>query len=269
MSDQVTASTAAGALEYLIPVQYDPAAQTLNILHPSLSLSPGDRVIWVFQGMPSGWSPWIQFKADPATGPRSFLGPFEALTQIEGGFWGTAVATVTPGSSTYRACIQKGVGIDWQTTTALLCSAQATLEIVQERVPEPAVFFVASTAQEVAAGVGELAVTPPLHTMEAGQGILWDFQDAISSLGDPEHWRPRINFGLYEGDGSVPNQLLGPFTCLTYEAGKVTGLGNSGVAGKYHFEVSLISVSTGEVAWLSSGDPVIDNRGTVIDPVSG
>lgn len=269
MSDQATAPATSGALEYLIPVQYDALAQTLTILHPSLAISPGDRVIWVFQGIPSGWSPWIQFKADPVSGPRSFLGPFEALTQIEGGFWGTAVTSVTSGAYTYRACVQKGVGFDWQATTALLCSAQATLEIVQERASEPASFFVASTAQEVAGGVGELVVTPPLRSMESGQAVIWDFQEAIRSLGDPSHWRPRINFGLYEGEGSVPNQLLGPFTCLTYEAGKVTGLGNSGVAGKYHFEVSLIAVSTGEVAWLSSGDPVIDNRGTVIDPVSG
>jgi hypothetical protein len=54
-----------------------------------------------------------------------------------------------------------------------------------------------------------------------------------------------------------------------YTAGRVTGLGNSGVTGHYHFAVSVISVSSGEVRWVNSSDPVIDNQGPIWDPVSG
>jgi hypothetical protein len=269
MSEQEPAPT--GALEYLIPVQYDGVANTLSILHPSLSLRPGDRVIWVFEGVPSSWSPWIQFKTDAGDGQGTFLGPFEILTQLEGGFWGATRqdSALLAASYTYRACIQKGLDSQWDSDVAFLCSPGATLELVQDLRLLPVTFNVAATAQQVAPGVGELVVTPEMHFLESGQAVIWDFQEALSSLGDPDLWRPRVNFLRYEGYGTVVNQLLGPFTCLAYEAAKITGLGNTAVAGAYHFGVSISAVSHGEAIWVSSGDPVIDNRGTVIDPVSG
>ena len=57
------------------------------------------------------------------------------------------------------------------------------------------------------------------------------------------------------------NEQLGPFGALTVLPGRLRGTGNSGVDGLYFFEVALVSVSTGQIGWLSSGDPVIDNRG--------
>jgi hypothetical protein len=247
------------ALDYLIPVRYDASDQSLTILHPNLSLRPGDRVIWAFEGFPADWAPWIQFK--PGDPPAGFLGPFASLAQIAGGISGhcrtdTAVLPVT---YTYRICIQKGIGLDWQATTAAICSQQATI-LVHAREQPPMQTFTVSSAEE-----GKLVVQPLGVSLRTGETVEWIFDVP----GDPALWRPRINFGRYTGTGAVPNQLLGPFTCLFYEPGKVTGLGNSGVAGTYFFEVSLISLATGQVEWIGSGDPAIDNMGPIWDPVSG
>jgi PBP1b-binding outer membrane lipoprotein LpoB len=46
-------------------------------------------------------------------------------------------------------------------------------------------------------------------------------------------------------------------------------MGNSRVNGEYSFQVSVVKVGTGEILWMSSGDPVIDNRGGVVDPPGG
>jgi plastocyanin len=265
MSEQGSVASASG-LEYLIPLQYDPVRQSLTIVHSQLTIRPGDRVTWVFQGIPAGWSPWIQFK--PQGGPRDFLGPFESLNQVAGGIWGAASAETGAAAYVYRACINQGVGLGWQEGSALLCSPQATLTVATDLpATAPVEFTVSSTAAQIVTAVGELAVHPEHASLESGQTVIWKFDDIPQ--GETAHWRPRVTFGSYEGDGTVPNQLLGPFTCLAYAEGRVTGLGNSGVAGKYHFEVALVAVTSGEVAWLSSGDPVIDNRGSTADPISG
>jgi hypothetical protein len=252
---------ASGSLEYLIPVQYDPAAHTLTILHPNISLRPGDRVIWACEGVPGGWAPWIQFKPDGGAQP-GFLGPFSSLGQIEGGIWGLCSDSTEglPATWTYRICIQKGLGLDWQANTAVICSQQATI-LVHNEVQAAVQTFHVSTGTD-----GQLAVDPPGVPLRSGQTVEWIFDDLP---GDPKLWRPRVDFGRYSGTGTVPAQLLGPFTCLLYEPGKVTGLGNSGVAGTYFFQVSLVSIDTGQVAWISSSDPAIDNQGPVWDPVSG
>lgn len=252
-------SAADSALDYLIPVRYDAADHSLTVLHPNLAIRPGDRAIWAFEGFPPDWAPWIQFK--PGDLPAGFLGPFASLSQIEGGISGLCRADMVglPVTYTYRICIQKGLGLDWQATTAAICSQQATL-LVHAKEQPPVRTFIVHPAEE-----GKLAVEPlgvPLHT---GEIVEWIFDVP----GDPGLWRPRINFGRYTGTGAVPNQLLGPFTCLLYEQGKVTGLGNSGVSGTYFFEVSLISLATGQVEWIGSGDPAIDNMGPIWDPVSG
>jgi len=247
------------ALEYLIPVRYDATDCSLTLLHPNLSLRPGDRVIWAFEGVPADWTPWLQFKpGDPEAG---FLGPFASLAQIEGGISGHCRADLTglPVTCTYRVCIQKGLGLDWQATTAAVCSQQATLLVHAREQPPLRTFNVKS------AGEGKLAVEPLGVPLRTGETVEWIFDVP----GDPALWRPRINFGRYAGTGTVPNQLLGPFTCLLYEQGKVTGLGNSGVPGTYFFEVSLISLATGQVEWIGSDDPAIDNMGPIWDPVSG
>jgi hypothetical protein len=253
--------SADSGLEYLIPVRYDATDHSLTILHPNLSLRPGDRAIWAFEGVPADWTPWIQFKpGDPQAG---FLGPFASLAQIEGGISGHCRADLAelPATYTYRICIQKGVGLDWQATTAAICSQQATILVHErEQKRQQSLTFTVRSA-----GEGKLVVEPLGLPLQSGDTVEWIFDVP----GDPALWRPRINFGRYTGTGTVPNQLLGPFTCLVYETGKVTGLGNSGVQGTYFFEVSLISLATGAVEWIGSDDPAIDNMGPIWDPVSG
>lgn len=247
-------------LEYLVPVFVDSDELSLTIEHPDLRIRPGDRVIWDFVGLLDGWAAWIEIKAQ--AGSTSFLGPFETLAQIDGGVWGAAAADAQQGSFTYRACIQKGVGLDWETDMATLCSPQATLTVHTEPVPDTAIFTVSPAEGEV----GKLEVSPETLDLVSGQAVAWRFE---GFSGDASAWRPRIDFGLYEGDGTVPVRGLGPFTCLLFTQSQVTGLGNSGVTGSYHFQVSLLSAVSGEVLWINSGDPAIDNQGPIWDPVSG
>jgi hypothetical protein len=250
-------------LEYLIPVLFDPLAHTLTIQHPDLSLRPGDRVIWDFAGIPEGWTPWIQFK--PEKGPRDFLGPFASISQIERGVWAATAADAQPSSFTYRASIQKGLGLDWTVQSSVLVSGQASITVHTEPVI-PAALFRVSPRQE---GSGALQVEPESQPLRTGQGVIWKFEGFSADPVEWGQWRPRVDFGRYEGTGKVSNQALGPFTCLMYEERQVTGLGNSGVLGEYHFQVSLISIATGEIRWVNSGDPAVDNQGPAWNPVSG
>jgi hypothetical protein len=254
-------------LEYLIPVQFDPADYSLTIEHPELRLRPGDRVIWDFLGTPAGWAPWIQLKPEsgPESGPRSFLGPFASLAQVESGVWATVAGDAPEGSFIYRASIQKGLGLDWMTPTSVLNSRQAAITVHNEPFPDTAVFTVSPNEEKE----GTLKVEPGSLSLMSGQSILWMFQGFSADPATWDQWRPRIDFGRYEGSGEVPAHALGPFTCLLYEVGQVTGLGNSGVTGHYHFEVSLIEIESGEVRWVNSGDPAIDNQGPAWNPVSG
>ena len=253
----------AAGLEYLIPVVFDPVQHSLTIQHPNLLIRPGDRVLWDFIGIPAGWAPWIQFKPDGA--PSAFLGPFSSLSQIENGLWAIAASGIPPGSSTYRAVIQKGLGLDWGTGTSILSSSEATVTVHSEPVLEPARFRISPLDGEE----DKLQVEPLTQNLKSGQSVIFAFE---GFTGDPalwDQWRPRIDFGSYEGEGEVELRQLGPFTCLQFEVAKVTGLGNTGVMGNFHFGVSLVSITSGEVRWVSSGDPAIDNQGPIWDPVSG
>ncbi len=259
MADDPSAS----GLEYLIPVVFDPDQHTLTIQHENLRIRPGDRVIWDFIGIPVGWAPWIQFKPDG--GPRAFLGAFASLTQIEGGIWASVDADVPQGSYTYRASIQKGLGLGWQTETSLLLSRQATVTVHSEPVLD-AVRFRVSPLEGTA---DKLKVEPCTQPLKSGQSVIWTFE---GFTGDPtlwEQWRPRIDFGRYEGLGDVKLRPLGPFTCLQFKEAEVTGFGNTGVLGGFHFQVSLVSIASGEIRWVNSGDPAIDNQGPIWDPISG
>ena len=258
MADDPSAS----GLEYLVPVVFDPDQHSLTIQHPDLFIRPGDRVIWDFIGIPKGWAPWIQFKPDG--GPRAFLGPFSSLSQVQNGIWALVASDVPSSSFTYRASIQKGIGLDWQTGSSILSSSQASITVHTDPALEPARFRVSPLEGEE----DKLKVEPITQSLKSGQSVIWTFE----GFSDPslwEQWRPRVDFGRYEGEGEVELWPLGPFTCLQYKAAEVTGLGNSGVVGDFHFEVSIISIDKGEIRWVNSGDPVIDNQGPIWDPVSG
>src|SRR5262249_26812563 len=157
----------------------------------------------------------------------------------ESGIWATAAdASQAPqGSYVYRASIQKGLGLTWATETSVLCSRQATVTVHSEVALEPARFRVSP----LEGADDKLKVDPLTQDLKSGQSVIWTFEGFSGVPALWEHWRPRINFGRYEGEGEVELRPLGPFTCLQYGEAQVTGLGNTGVLGSFHFEVSLVT----------------------------
>ena len=250
-----------GPIDHLVQVHCDAVNQLVTISRPTLSIRPGDRVIWSFSGIPEGWSPWIQIRRDSPG--LSFLGPFAALSQSAGGVWGECRPDQAPASFSYRALIQKGVGQNWSSETSMQSSRAALLDIAPAGTGTHHVFQVTVSGEGVDS---QLSVSPPLITLIPGDTLDWEFENIP---GEPGSWRPRIDFVRYSGSGTVPNLLLGPFNSLTYGTDWARGMGNNEVGGTYHFEVTLVSASSGEVLWFSSGDPAVDNRGTVGDPSSG
>lgn len=262
MADSIVRpETGPGSVTHLIQVQYDPSSLTLTVLSPQVYLNPGDTIVWSFLGIPQGWTPWIELRR---TGNSDFAGPLAGLTQTQGGIWGVCLPTGWSGTDPipfgYRAMIQKGFAAGWDTEGSLVWSAPATLNVLPAAIGTERTF-------EVVAGTGSrLEIQPLGQVLEPGDIILWQFPSTLPDGTDISQYRPRIKFYRYEGDGTVPNQQLGPFSALTIMEGKIRGTGNNGVDGVYFFEVALVSVSTGEIGWLSSGDPVVDNRGTVVGP---
>jgi hypothetical protein len=251
-----------GPVDHLVQVHCDPASYTVTIACPRVTVRPGDRVIWSFSGIPEGWSPWIQIRRE--TEGASFLGPFLSLSQSAGGVWGACRLDQAPGKVSYRAAIQKGVGLGWDTESSALFSRSAEIEVAPPATGTRRSFEV---TVDTSGTSHQLLITPHLLILEPGDTLEWTFQGIP---GEPGSWRPRVDFIRYTGAaGSVPNLLLGPLNSLTYETDKVRGTGNNGIAGTYYFEVTLVSAGSGEVLWFSSGDPAVDNRGTVGDPGSG
>jgi hypothetical protein len=252
-------STAAGSVTHLIQVQYDPSTLSLAVSRPRVFLNPGDTVVWSFLGIPEGWTPWIELRR---SGDNAFIGPLTGLTQTAGGVWGVCRTTGWTGTAPipfeYRAMIQKGFAAGWDTEGSLMWSAPVNLDVLPAPVGQELTYEVTKGEN------GSLIVEPLLRTLNPGDVIVWHFPADLE--GGVEAWRPRIKFHRYEGTGTVPNQQLGPFAALTVLPGRLRGTGNSGVDGLYFFEVALVSVSTGEIGWMSSGDPVVDNRGGVVGP---
>jgi len=255
---------ATGPVTHLIQVQCDPSTLTMTVSLPRVPLNPGDTVAWSFLGIPAGWTPWIEFRR---AGDNAFVGPLTGLTQSPGGIWGVCRTAgwegTDPISFEYRAMMQRGFAAGWDTEGSLVWSAPVYLDVL----PSP-------IGQELRYDVfrdpltqNQLTVEPQKHVLNPGDVIEWHFPTDLD--GGVEAWRPRIKFIDYEGEGTLTNQQLGPFAALTVLPGKLRGTGNNRVDGLYHFEVALVSVSTGEIGWMSSGDPVIDNRGGVVGPGDG
>jgi len=265
MSDPITTpaapATGPGAVTHLIQVQYDPSTLSLAVSPRDMSLNPGDTVVWNFIGAPAGWTPWIEFRR---VGNDAFVGPLTGLTQAEGGIWGVCRSSGWTGTEPipyeYRAVVQTGFAAGWDTEGSMVWSATAHLEVQPTAVGSELAF-------EVQLGTGtSLDVQPQHQVLEPGDTIVWQFPSNVPN--GAEAWRPRLKFLLHEGEegeSAVPtNQQLGPFAALTILPGQIRGMGNNRVNGLYHFEVALVSVATGEIGWMSSGDPVVDNRGGVI-----
>jgi len=253
-----------GSVTHLIQVMCDPSTLTMTVSLPSVSLNPGDTVVWSFLGIPAGWTPWIEFRK---AGDNGFVGPLGGLTQTPGGIWGVCRASGWTGTEPipfeYRAMMQRGFAAGWDTQGSLVWSAPARLDVLPGTIGRELFYEVTKDP----AAPNQLVVKPEIQTQNPGDVIVWHFPEDLD--GGVDAWRPRIKFNRYEGSGTLLNQQLGPFSALTVLPGKLRGTGNSRVAGLYFFEVALVSVSTGEIGWLSSGDPVIDNRGGVIIPDGG
>lgn len=224
---------------------------------PRLAIKPGDRVFWNFRGVPEDWVPWIVF-VEPEAG---FLGPFESLTQGGGGLLGLVRPELPVGSFSYRVLIQKGLGVGEDSETATLTSRVSHLDVATPDWGELRSFDVRAVEKD---GRHTLEILPLGHRFEPGDWVEWRFD--LSLLQGP--WRPRISFQRYLGEDETPNLFLGPFTSVYYATDRVIGMGNNRIPGLYFFIVSVTSIQTGEVRWVSSGDPAIDSRGSVSDPGS-
>jgi hypothetical protein len=244
----------AGPIQHLITVRCDLASSTLALNLTAVGIKPGDGVIWQFFDLPDAWSPWIEFS--PGT---PFLGPFAELTQSGAAVWGTCQEDPGAGPFLYRATIQKGQGTAWETGTAAIHSGAGTLVLGPADAGTTHHFTVTQ-------GDGLLDITPTGVIIATGDTVEWLFQDIKE---DQEIWRPLVEFHHYDGKAEVPDLYLGPFTSLTTGTDRVRGMGNNHVAGSYYFQVSVVRVSDGMVLWMSSRDPVIDNRGIVLDPGGG
>jgi len=262
MSDPITTpATGPGAVTHLIQVQYDPSTLSLDVSRSSVSINPGDTVVWNFLGIPAGWTPWIEFRK---VGDSSFVGPLDGLSQTAGGIWGVCRSTGWTGDEPvqfeYRAMMQRGFADGWDTQGSLVWSTPVKLSVRPATAGQERTFSVAVVD-------GVLDIQPPGRVLEPGDTIVWQFQNPGGM--DANAWRPRIKFNRYEGTGTVSNLQLGPFSALTVMPGELRGTGNNNANGVYFFEVALVSVATGEIGWVSSGDPAVDNRGgvsTVDDP---
>jgi hypothetical protein len=265
MSEPIRPGAAAeagpGPVTHLIQVQCDMTSATLAVQRPQVSVKPGDTIVWSFIGIPEGWSPWIELRH--SDNPE-FAGPLLKLTQSAGGVWGTCREDweeTSPAAFEYRALIQRGFTSGWQGGGSILWSSPARLTVLPNGFGQEVVYTVTLAERD---GKRQLLVEPLVRTLRPGDVAVWRFPDDLSSGEDA--WRPRIDFFRYEGTGSVSNRYLGPFAALTVEPGLIRGTGNNGVDGLYFFEVALVSVGTGQIGWMSSGDPVVDNRGTVTTP---
>jgi len=252
MSEQQSTT---GPIDHLIPVIFDPATVSLTLPFDSVAVRPGDRVLWRFEGVPPGWSPWIEFRAGTGS---SFTGPFTSLAQGATEVWGPLADELPTGLISYRALLQQGFGGSKGRPMAMVTSAESTLSIHPTERGASLVFTVDLGERD---GAPILLVAPDTQVLDTLDVVEWQFRGIP---GEPGEFRPRVDFVLYDGAGpEPPNRRLGPFTSLTYDANGVRGMGNVGVQGQYHFEVMIVRVVTGEAVWISSGDPVVDNRGSV------
>lgn len=245
-----------GPIDHLIPVEYDAASLTLTLSLSRVGVKPGDRVIWEFRGLPGGWTPWIEFHPE-----AGFLGPLADLTQSANAVWGTCRTDQGPVSDglAYRASARRGAGTVWGTGSTAVYSKAGSLIIGPAEAGTAHQFTVTQNGDS-------LSVSPGGVDIWAGDIVEWVF---ASINAGPDAWRPLVDFHRYDGEGQVEDLYLGPFTSLTTGPDRVRGMGNNYVKGTYYFQVSAVRVTDGAILWISSPDPAIDNRGSVVDPSGG
>lgn len=238
---------------HFVEVRFEREDVRLVIDAPSLPVRPGDRVWWVFRGVPGGWTPWIS-----AVRPLA-PAPFERITQSPWGVRATIAASAGGGAVAYRATVQRGLGSHHPEEGALLRSAVA--ELVVDAEVEPRLHRVqVSYRPGEEGGVGSLEVSPEWVKMRGGDAVVWEFSVPEKEL-DPGSWRPRVDFVRFDGPADPPNLHLGPFSTLTYEGERVLAAGDARTPGVYSYLCLLVARLDGRVLSLSSPDPAIDCRG--------
>lgn len=246
-------------------VEFDPSRPSLKVLPASLTVRPGDVVIWQFFGLTREWYPWIRLLQDSlgATG----TGPFETVSQSSDAIWGTV--RETDGSSTgpkeygYRASVRILEGLGAEQMYASVNSSLACF-----RVDGTAAMKTEETPVIVHAGIegGQLVVAPDDQQISiyGGQSIRWTFPPEIGgSPSDPV--LPRVQFLAYQALGTTAEPIdlrLGPFTTMTYDELSVTATGYAqNTPGAYNYRLLAVRESDGEIVWASSPDPLVDDRG--------
>lgn len=251
---------------YVVPVRCDLAAGSLQVERPLLRLQRGEGVIWSFDSLPADFIPLVEFQ--PGSIGEGPYGPFRSLRQVgnliigEGAGEGEGETVEGAVGYLYRVVAARGFNLGWREPSAMVCSAAATLVCGPG---EPQKVTVTVTP---ASDGKSLEVAPRRVTLAGDEVIVWDFSALeMAGLG------PRIRFYRFDPHaeaGQPANLHFGPFRSLFYGSGTdvkgIMGAGNNEVRGIYYYEVSAVSVNSGTVLWLSSGDPTIDNRG---DPAPG
>lgn len=249
-------------VSHIIPVRFEEATHSLNVLRDPVTVRAGDTLVWTFFGAPAGYVPWIQFRPAPDVGGP--FGPMASLHQTEAAVWGTCGTELTPATFSYRAVLQKGHVRAWENDGSSIWSRMSTVAILPAAAGEEKAFTISPDTTDGAQK--QLLVSPQILELKGADTVVWNFENLPP--GTPG-WLPRVTFFRYEGQGQVPHTQLGPFTSLITDSQSVRGTGNTDVQGLYFFEVALVSLATGEATWVNSEDPVVDNRGTVTTPDGG
>ena len=258
MAEPVRDTAPAGFVTHVIPVSFDDTTHSLIVARELAFIKPGDTVVWTFGGAPSGFAPWIQFRPNQVDG--SPFGPLDSLHQTHSAVWGVCRPDHPKGSFTYRAVLQKGHLRTWEDDGSSLWSRNNDLAVTS---PTSGVERVFTVTPDTSTSTPKLAVSPEFLELKDGDTMVWSFENIPPGASG---WLPRVTFFRYDGEELMSNLQLGPFTSLITDATQVRGTGNNDKKGLYFFEVALVSATTGEVSWVSSGDPVVDNRDGVDIP---
>lgn len=101
-----------------ITVTYDATNMVLEMNRPTAQIRMGERIDWIFRGLPKGFSPSILFRIEEDRTSSRYFGPFDAVTQqivgsddlVDRVFgW---VSYEEQRSYEYRLMIQKGIDED-------------------------------------------------------------------------------------------------------------------------------------------------------------
>ena len=249
----------ADSTTHSLEVHFDPVDVQLIVEEPTLTVRPGDRIWWIFRGVPAGWSPWID--VDELANPPQL----EGFIQSPWGVRATVASTVGgQGTIGYRATLQRGLGLHHPLGGALVRSAVAHL-VAQTRTVPRLHTVRATYLPSGNAGTGSLTVEPAWVKISPGDVVVWKFAAKPTDIAAGS-WHPRVDFVQFDGPEEPPNLHLGPFVTLVYGDDRVTASGDSRAPGVYNYVCLMIGRFDGRVISVSSPDPAIDRRG---DPSGG